>query len=107
MEIDEKLPYYMESLCKSMGIKTDEDLNGLLALFDKKNKATVEEIKTEEEFLENDDMENLNKTKQGNTLELNTDEILTYLKEFLQEKKKRRDEQSKNLTYTYLNSNEN
>ena len=97
----------MESLCKSMGIKTDEDLNGLLALFDKKNKATVEEIKTEEEFLENDDMENLNKTKQGNTLELNTDEILTYLKEFLQEKKKRRDEQSKNLTYTYLNSNEN
>ena len=96
MEIDDKLPLYMESLCKSLGIKTDEDLNGLLALFDKKNKAVVEEIKTEEEVLDGDEMENVNKTRQGNNLELNTDEILMYLKEFLQEKKKRRDEQSKN-----------
>jgi len=96
MEIDEKLPYYMESLCKSMGIKTDEDLNGLLALFDKKNIARVEEIKTDEDFVENEEMENHEKVKQGNNLELNTDEILMYLKEFLQEKKKRRDEQSNN-----------
>jgi len=77
-----------------MGIKTDEDLNGLLALFDKKNKATVEEVKTEEEFLEGEDMENPSKSKQGKNLEIDTNEILSYLKEFLQEKKKRRDEQS-------------
>ena len=51
MEVEEKLPFYMESLCRALGIKTDEDLNNLLALFDKKNKANQEEVKNEEDPL--------------------------------------------------------
>jgi len=97
MEVDEKLPFYMESLCRSLGIKTEEDLNGLLALFDKKNKATVEEVKLDEddENFQGDDVETSQKNKPGIQLELNPDEILLYLQEFLQEKKKKHTEQGK------------
>jgi hypothetical protein len=96
MEVEEKLPYYMESLCRSLGIKTEEDLNSLLALFDKKNKAPIEEVKLEDEEdenFQNEEIENSTKNKQGNTLDLNTDEILMYLQEFLNEKKKKHSEQ--------------
>ena len=38
MTVDEKLPLYIESLCRSLNIKSEEELNDLLSIFDKFNK---------------------------------------------------------------------
>lgn len=102
----------MESICKSLGINTDVDLNNLLALLDKKNKAELAEMNqnqnNEDEGSMNNDNENENenenserKNKKGNALELESEEILEYLRDFLQDKRKRKDLESI-ITYLFI-----
>jgi hypothetical protein len=89
MSVDEKLPFYIESLCRSLNIKSEEELNDLLSIFDKFNKNianTNENLISEEE-----DEENVEK----NVLKIDPDEVMELLKIFKMEKDKMAQQHSK------------
>lgn len=71
LQIEEKLPFYIESLCKALSIKNESDLNQLIDLFEKKSRLTSNDIDT------NDD-----------DISIDPDKVLDYLKEFYDERKK-------------------
>ena len=82
MTVDEKLPLYIESLCRSLNIKSEEELNDLLSIFDKFNKNVAN---TNEQLIsEEDDEENIEK----NVLKIDPDEVMELLKLFKTEKDK-------------------
>ena len=97
LPFDEKLPYYIESICKALQIKNENDLILLLDLFEKKS----DEIK-EEEALNNENMDELDnqserdeKEKNFNRLKIDPDRVIEYFKEFNAEKKKNTKNESK------------
>jgi hypothetical protein len=95
MTYEEKLPYYIESICKALSIKNEQELNQLLSLFDRNNLAEKEEIKfSEESNSESFDDGNKIKTERGNKLEIDPDTVLKLLRDFFDEKKKKSREQS-------------
>ena len=85
MTFDEKLPRYIDSICRALTIKNDQELNQLMILFDKHNLNSQEEIKISEE-----------------SLQIDPDIVLDLLKEFYLEKKNKAKEQCKKLFYIYF-----
>lgn len=71
LNIEEKLPFYIESLCKALSIKNESDLNQLIDLFEKKSKLTIND---------NDNFDD--------AISIDPDKVLDYLKEFYDERKK-------------------
>ena len=100
LPFEEKLPKYIESICKALSINNDVELNQLLNLFDKHNQAEKEEIRITEDSNSESLDEGNNKIKQGNgnSLIIDPDAILELLKEFFNEKKIKSKEQSNQLT---------
>jgi hypothetical protein len=92
MSVDEKLPFYIESLCRSLNIKSEEELNDLLSIFDKFNNNVVNA--NDNLINEEEDEENTEK----NVLKIDPDEVMELLKVFKAEKDKMAQQHSK----TYL-----
>lgn len=93
MSFDEKLPRYIDSICRALNIKNDQELNQLLTLFDKNNQNANEDIKISDESMsevEDNKPENL---KNRNCLMVDPDIVLDLLKEFYMEKKNKAKEQ--------------
>lgn len=96
MSEEEKLPKYIESICKALNIKNEQELNQLLSLFDKHNMAEIkqEDLKmTEESNIESADDQK--EAENDNSLLIDPDIVLDLLKEFYNEKKIKSKEQSK------------
>jgi hypothetical protein len=89
MTADEKLPLYIESLCRSLNIKSEGELNHLLSIFDKFNQNIVN---TNSNLMNEDDEE---ENTEKNILKIDPDEILGLLKAFKSEKDKMAQEHSK------------
>lgn len=100
---EQKLPRYIESICKALNIKNEQELNQLLDLFEKNNMAEKEELKISHDNSQHSD-ESVDvvkvKTEKGKSLIIDPDRVLELLKEFYTEKKNKAKEQS-NL-YKYL-----
>jgi hypothetical protein len=82
--MDEKMPKYIESLCKSLNIKSEKELNNLLALFDRYN------LNTEQDNNHDEDDENV----QNRGLRIDPDQVIEILKLFKTEKDKLAQEHS-------------
>jgi len=96
MSEEEKLPKYIESICKALNIKNEQELNQLLSLFDKHNMAEIkqEDLKmTEESNIESADDQK--EAENDNSLLIDPDIVLDLLKDFYNEKKIKSKEQSK------------
>ena len=92
MSFEDKLPRYVESLVRGLGIKTENELQQLISFFEKHNQAQEEENLAEfSEESEEDDREARNRQK---PLELDPDGIIGLLKEYWVEKKQRQQDQS-------------
>lgn len=103
MEIDEKLPYMVESISKGLQIKNENELNQLLELFHKKSESNKMETSMDDamnddgqenkitESDKDDDMD-----KKDSKLNIDPDKVIDYLKEFYEEKKKNSKNESKN-----------
>jgi hypothetical protein len=83
--MDEKIPYYIESLCRSLNIKSEKELNNLLAIFDKFNLNAFN-------HLDDDDEENT----ENKGLRIDPDQVIEILKLFNSEKNKLAQEHSNN-----------
>ncbi len=95
MSEEEKLPRYIESICKALNIKNEQELNQLLSLFDKHNTAEIkqEDIRMTEES-NNESAEDQKDGDKDNSLLIDPDIVLDLLKEFYNEKKIKSKEQS-------------
>jgi hypothetical protein len=96
MSEEEKLPKYIESICKALNIKNEQELNQLLSLFDKHNMAEIkhEDLKMTEES-NNESADDQKVAENDNSLLIDPDIVLDLLKEFYNEKKIKSKEQSK------------
>jgi hypothetical protein len=83
--MDEKMPFYIESLCRSLNIKSEKELNNLLAIFDRYN------LNTEHNNIDDEDDENT----QTRGLRIDPDQVMEILKLFKSEKDKLAQEHSK------------
>lgn len=94
MTFDEKLPRYIDSICKALNIKNDQELNQLMTLFDKHNLNSNEDLKISEESMsEVEGSREEEEKKNKNTLEIDPDIVMDLLKEFYLEKKNKAKEQ--------------
>lgn len=99
--LDTKLPYMVESICKSLQIKNENELNQLLDLFDKKSIQLDTENENLEDEIENaenkdgSDEEKDSIDKKENKLNIDPDKVIDYLKEFYEERKKNSKNESK------------
>jgi len=95
MDADQRLPYYIESICKALSINTEQDLNQLITLFDKNNIADREDT---DFMLDNSSDDSQNNSKFGldrrAKLDIDPDIVLKLLKDFYEDKKKKTREQS-------------
>ena len=90
----ERLPRYIESICKALNIKNEQELNQLLSLFDKHNMAEKQEdIRVTEESANESGEENGKSRDKENYLIIDPDIVLDLLKEFYNEKKIKSKEQ--------------
>ncbi len=78
------MPFYIESLCRSLNIKSEKELNNLLAIFDRYNQ-NIEN--------NNDDEDDENTQNRG--LRIDPDQVIEILKLFKSEKDKLAQEHSK------------
>ena len=90
---DERFPYYVESLCKALQIKNEQELNQLINLFIKKSQENEVNV---------DDNQSLKDSHESvSNLNIDPDRVLDYLKEFYEERKKVSKEQNgKNNNYS-------
>lgn len=96
--MDEKMPIYIESISKALGIKTLEEMNDLLSVFYSHNTNVQEEVNkgSDEESSEPDnDEKQIEQNLKVQNLNIETDCVLDYLKEFYEKKKNRNKEQRK------------
>jgi len=98
MTLDQKLPIYIESISKALGIKTLEDMKDLLAVFNSHSKNNQEEVikdmEENENLSENENEEKINQVNEkNNALVIDADDVLEYLKEFFEKKKNKNKEQ--------------
>lgn len=94
MTLEEKLPEYVESICKALNIKSEHELNQLLELFYKRNinDNQVNENNENQNLEDSEDSENKEKEKtekEIDEIKIDPDEVLDILKEFYNEKKKK------------------
>jgi dynein regulatory complex protein 1 len=91
MTSEEKVPEYIESICRALNIKNEHELNELLALFYKSNKNNKKPGDENEENKENDDeSENSEgKQKDNDDISFEKDNVLNILKEFSRVKAKK------------------
>ena len=102
MTYEEKVPEYVESICKALNIKNEHELNQLLELFynhdlnskkssenDNENEGENENINNISENEENENKDNNNIKKENDNIEIDPDTVLDILKEFYNEKKKK------------------
>lgn len=94
MTFEEKLPEYLESICRALNIKNEHELNQLLELFYKHNLndreiAGEEGEKNEEDSEEEEKKEEETKQKESDEIKIDPDEVVDILKEFYNEKKKK------------------
>ena len=97
MSYEEKVPEYVESICRALNIKSEHELNQLLELFYKHNLNDKQEDKKNENE-EEDDSEGEEKEKNSNEndeIKIDPNEVLEILKEFYNEKKRKAQEKSK------------
>ena len=98
MTSEEKVPEYIESICRALNIKNEHELNELLALFYKSNKENKkpgdenEENKEKEEESENSE----DKQKDNDDVSFEKDNVLNILKEFSRVKAKKAKEKLQN-----------
>jgi hypothetical protein len=88
MTYDERLPHYIESICRALNIKNEQELNQLLILFDKRNIAKNNLIKKSEDSgneSENDD-KNEDEEKEKSFV-IDPDCVIKLLEDFYNEKK--------------------
>jgi ABC-type microcin C transport system permease subunit YejB len=96
MSIDEKLPRYIDSICKALNIKNDQELNQLMTLFEKHNSNHNEDIGNVNESMSDMDASISEEQKKNrNSLEIDPDKVMELLKEFYLEKKNKAKEQCK------------
>ena len=96
LSLDEKLPLYIESISKALGIKTLDEMNDLLSVFYSHNQNIQEEVvKGSDDENSDDENEDRNVEQNVNAQNLNieTDCVLDYLKEFYEKKKNKNKEQ--------------
>jgi hypothetical protein len=94
MSIDEKLPRYIDSICKALNIKNDQELNQLMTLFEKHNLNSNEDSKISDEGMSDIDASCEEQEKKNrNFLEIDPDNVMELLKEFYLEKKNKAKEQ--------------
>ena len=91
MTSEEKVPEYIESICRALNIKNEHELNELLALFYKSNKENKKPGDENEENKEKDDeSENSeDKQKDNDDVSFEKDNVLNILKEFSRVKAKK------------------
>ena len=91
MTSEEKVPEYLESICRALNIKNEHELNELLALFYKSNKDNKKPGDENEENKEKDDeSENSeDKQKDNDDISFEKDNVLNILKEFSRVKAKK------------------
>ena len=92
MTSEEKVPEYIESICRALNIKNEHELNELLALFYKSNKDNKKlDDENEENKEKEDDSENSeeNKQKDNDDISFEKDNVLNILKEFSRVKAKK------------------
>ena len=91
MTSEEKVPEYIESICRALNIKNEHELNELLALFYKSNKDNKKPGDDNEENKEKDDeSENSeDKQKDNDDISFEKDNVLNILKEFSRVKAKK------------------
>ncbi len=98
MTSEEKVPEYIESICRALTIKNEHELNELLALFYKSNKENKksgdenEENKEKEDESENSE----DKQKDNDDISFEKDNVLNILKEFSRVKAKKAKEKLQN-----------
>lgn len=95
--MEEKVPFYVESICKALSINNEQELNQLMALFDKNNlisdKDDINYILDQSIEDSKGDLERFEQER-GSKFEIDPDNVLKLLKEFYEEKKKKTREQS-------------
>ena len=91
MTSEEKVPEYIESICRALNIKNEHELNELLALFYKSNKDNKKPSDDNEENKEKDEeSENSeDKQKDNDDISFEKDNVLNILKEFSRVKAKK------------------
>ena len=92
MTPEEKVPEYIESICRALNIKNEHELNELLSLFYKSNKNNKKEEENEEGKEKEDDLENSedkNKDNDNDDVSFEKDNVLNILKEFSRVKTKK------------------
>ena len=105
MTLDEKLVEYVESICRALNIKSEQELNQLLELFYKHNlNNQQDDPNAENQNIDDSQSEHNHEIKEGENTEnddiiIDPDEVLDILKEFYNEKKKRAKEKSKLYIY--------
>jgi hypothetical protein len=105
MSYDEKLPYYIESICKALNIKNESELNQLLSIFDKRNLVKPKVIKkTDESNDSNEDEFKVEDDEKEKSFEIDPDCVIELLEEFYNEKKINSKDQSKILKFIYNTS---
>ena len=105
MTYEEKVPEYVESICRALNIKSEHELNQLLELFYKHNLNDKQEDKKDENEEDEGDSEGEEKEKNSNEndeIKIDPNEVLEILKEFYNEKKKKAQEKSKKNNILYL-----
>ena len=107
MTYEEKVPEYVESICRALNIKSEHELNQLLELFYKHNLNDKQEDKKDENEEDEGDSEGEEKEKNSNEndeIKIDPNEVLEILKEFYNEKKKKAQEKSKikNIIFSFL-----
>ena len=92
MTAEEKVPEYIESICRALNIKNEHELNELLTLFYKSNKDNKKEEENEENKEKEDDLDNSeekNKDNDNDDIVFEKDNVLNILKEFSRVKTKK------------------
>ena len=92
MTSEEKVPEYIESICRALNIKNEHELNELLSLFYKSNKNNKKEEDNEEAKEKEDDLDNSedkNKDNDNDDVSFEKDNVLNILKEFSRVKTKK------------------
>ena len=101
MTSEEKVPEYIESICRALNIKNEHELNELLNLFYKSNKVNKKEEENEEAKEKEDDLENSEDKKDNDNddVSFEKDNVLNILKEFSRVKtKKAKEKLQSNVT---------
>jgi len=91
------LPKYIDSICRALNIKNDQELNQLMILFDKQNLNSNEDIQISEESLSDIDENKPDTQNNRNSLQIDPDCVLGLLKDFYLEKKNKAKEQCRIL----------